>query len=122
MIDAGFISIVYIGFIQGPQKLINGFGKAIHLGMIDGGFTVVSWDNQLKLRIADDGYRKIISVFMLFIFGDFQNFLSNVIYLASKCAQHGIWNQKYNSQCMPSQLIYRNTHQSHVLHRITALT
>jgi hypothetical protein len=32
MIDAGFISIVSIGFVQGPQELNDGSGKMIHTG------------------------------------------------------------------------------------------
>jgi hypothetical protein len=40
----GFIKIA---FGQGPQKLNDGYGKAIHPGMTDRGFTVV--------RIPDDG-------------------------------------------------------------------
>jgi hypothetical protein len=39
--DASFISIVEIWFVQGPQKLNGGSGKALHLGMIDWGFTVL---------------------------------------------------------------------------------
>jgi hypothetical protein len=39
MIDVGFISIVYMGFVQGPQKLNDGSRKVIYLGTIDQGFT-----------------------------------------------------------------------------------
>jgi hypothetical protein len=39
-IYAGFISIVEIGFSQGPQKLNDRSGKMNYPGTIDGGFTV----------------------------------------------------------------------------------
>jgi hypothetical protein len=38
MTDAGFISIVEIGFVQGPQKLNDGTWKVIHSGMIERSF------------------------------------------------------------------------------------